>query len=389
MQTRIADSSSAFLTPSQTPKTYMLTSVRFFLATLVVFHHTVGTFLPWMPSVDPHHMPHNFGARLLFSLNFPVSFFFLLSGYVLSLAYLRGGRIIDKGRFFWTRFARLYPLYFVMLLLCLPQALIGKMQQHGSAEGIRVTAVALAAQLVFLQGWAPYRLLVMDPPTWSLSSEMLFYALFPIFGTLLWTLRGMRLWLVALGIYVCGLMLVWLATPHMSENTGDFWPPLHMATFALGILLARGQTLVKEHSGTAIRAWQANVPLLCAAASLVLTAWLLGHLSIANLVNHGLLSPAYAAIIWALSDRQTQWSKLLSANWMVQLGNASYGIYLVHIPLEEVFVYCHATQPLLYPLYMAAVIGLSLLSFRYFETPVRIWLTEQMQARLAMVSSVV
>ena len=74
---------------------------------------------------------------------------------------------------------------------------------------------------------------------------------------------------------------------------------------------------------------------------------------------------------------------------MVQLGNASYAIYLIHIPLQEVFFYCHATGPLLYPLYMAAVIGLSLGSFRYFETPVRIWLMERVQTRFAMASSMV
>jgi len=82
-------------------KVHPLTSIRFFAAFYVVLYHT-----RW--GVTP-------GSALDQSLSMgtaSVSFFFLLSGYILALVYLRDGQPVPKRKFYVARFARIYPLYF-------------------------------------------------------------------------------------------------------------------------------------------------------------------------------------------------------------------------------------------------------------------------------------
>src|ERR1700760_2252759 len=72
-----------------TEKIHALTSLRFFAALYVVLYHTL-----WfaIPSITPSSIV----GRIL-SLGFlSVSFFFLLSGYILALVYLRDGRPVAK-----------------------------------------------------------------------------------------------------------------------------------------------------------------------------------------------------------------------------------------------------------------------------------------------------
>ena len=83
---------------SATKKSYPLTSVRFFAALLVLFHHSV-VLLPGFDNRGDHHTPHDFLGAFSFSFSVSVSFFFLLSGYVLSFVYLHTGQAIDKGIF--------------------------------------------------------------------------------------------------------------------------------------------------------------------------------------------------------------------------------------------------------------------------------------------------
>jgi peptidoglycan/LPS O-acetylase OafA/YrhL len=69
-------------------------------------------------------VPGDFVSRVLLLFHASVSFFFLLSGYVLGLVYLREGKSVDLRKFFSARFARLYPLYLVVMTLSVPELLL-------------------------------------------------------------------------------------------------------------------------------------------------------------------------------------------------------------------------------------------------------------------------
>jgi peptidoglycan/LPS O-acetylase OafA/YrhL len=96
---------------------------------------------------------------------FGVDFFFVLSGFVLTWSY-RPGR--SRGRFYWLRFARVWPLHLVTFLLAI--ALIG--------GGPWFSALL---NVLLLQSWAPFSEVygAFNTPSWTLSVEAFFYLLFP------------------------------------------------------------------------------------------------------------------------------------------------------------------------------------------------------------------
>ena len=367
---------------SRLKKIYPLTSVRFFAASSAVFHHTAQAFLPAVSVMPTGHLLADFVFRFLRSFTFSVSFFFLLSGYVLSLVYLRDGGEVRKAKFFAARFARLYPLYLAMIVLDSFSLLAAKIARYGLADGVAKTAWIFEAHLMMLQAWYPTRLLRIDPPSWALCAEVFFYVFFPVLGVRLWRLRGRNLGMTALTVYVGGQLLVWWIRPHVNVQTVLFWPPLQLSTFALGILLARWQTLQQDKGNIAtVPEWKANVVMGLSVGGVLLCVFLLPYFHVADPYSNGLLAPVLAGIIWSLSVVPTRLSRLLSASWLVGLGNASYALYLVHIPMLKLFQHFHCATKTLYPVYWAACIGLSLLSFHAFETPVRLWLLERLHSR--------
>ena len=369
---------------STTPKRiYPLTSVRFFAASLVLFHHSVRIFLPAFSGRGVHGVPEDMAG--IVSLAFPVSasFFFFLSGYVLSCVYLHNAKIVDKSNFFAARFARLYPLYFIVLVLDTPELLVFEVQRHGMKIGLTKTAEIFAANVTMLQVWNGSRLLRINPPTWSLCVEAFFYVCFPLLGVLLWKLRGARVWMTALALYAGGQALVWGLRPSLRLGMAMTLPPLHLSTFALGILLARWQTLQQERKDKAqIRVWQVSTVLGLSAGGLLGSVLLIPFFGVPAPYNNGLLAPIFAGFVWALSVIPSPLSRWLCGRWLVALGNASYALYLIHMPILSVFRHFRWVTQAFYPVYLALCVGLSLLSFRYFETPARLWLLERIHTRL-------
>jgi peptidoglycan/LPS O-acetylase OafA/YrhL len=362
---------------------YPLTSVRFFAASLVLFHHSVRIFLPVFSGRAVHGVPGDMAG--IVSLAFPVSasFFFFLSGYVLSFVYLHNMQILDKSNFFAARFARLYPLYFVVLVLDTPELLVPEVQRYGTKIGLTKTAEIFAGNVAMLQVWKGSRLLRINLPSWSLCVEAFFYVCFPLLGVLLWKLRGARLWMTALALYIGGQALVWGMRPHLNLETALTLPPLHLSTFALGILLARWQTLQQQRKDKAqVQAWQVSTVLGLSAGGLLGSVLLIPLFGVPAPYNNGLLAPIFAGFVWALSVIPTPLSRWLCGRWLVALGNASYALYLVHMPILSLFLHFRWVTHAFYPVYLALCVALSLLSFRYFETPARLWLLERFHTRL-------
>jgi peptidoglycan/LPS O-acetylase OafA/YrhL len=366
---------------SRNKKSYPLTSVRFFAALFVVLHHSAPAFLDYFRGMSTYVVPKDFAGRILFSFTFSVSFFYLLSGYVLGMVYLRDGKPVDTKRFFAARVARIYPLYLAVLLLDWSEILVPEIHRFGLATGLFKAAKILAGNALMLQAWVPERLLRMNSPSWSLCGEAFFYVCFPVLGVALWKLRGARLWMTAVALYVGGQGLVWAVRPHLSRQA-LLLPPLHLSTFLLGVLLARWQRLRQEREGgEAARLWQVNTVLGLSIAGVLLSVLLLPFFKVALPYNNGLLAPVLGGFIWAISARVTRLSRWLCGSWLVALGNASYAIYLIHLPLVLLFMHLGWVSRGWYPIYLMLCIGLSLLSFHYFETPVREWLLQRFHTR--------
>lgn len=143
-------------------KLHSLTSLRFFAAAFVVLGH--------LPSAarDSGFLQESFMG---------VTFFFVLSGFILSFSY--AGRI-QQGQtsysdFIASRFARIYPLHFLMMVWAIPLAVV-------AGYPAQKVAIQAAAHLTLTQAYIPDKSIFFsfNAPAWSLSVEMLFYALFPL-----------------------------------------------------------------------------------------------------------------------------------------------------------------------------------------------------------------
>ncbi len=136
-----------------------LTSLRFFAAASIVYFH-MQTFkvLPSVPNPD-------------FALG--VSFFFVLSGFILAYNYRDLARG-DLGRFYIARFARLFPVHIVTFVFAALFVLPWNLWTFGPS------LITVPYNLTLTHAWLPLGGLVFswNAVSWSISAELFFYLLF-------------------------------------------------------------------------------------------------------------------------------------------------------------------------------------------------------------------
>ena len=135
-----------------------LTSLRVFAAMLIVIHHCV-------PKEHLLKVPVLRGM----CLDHGVSFFFVLSGFILTYVY-HGMQPTGYRDFFVARFARLWPAHIATLALGF---ILGS---YSPGNG-----VYLALNAAMLQSWWPVSpcYFSYNALSWSISTEFAFYLAFP------------------------------------------------------------------------------------------------------------------------------------------------------------------------------------------------------------------
>lgn len=96
-----------------------------------------------------------------------VSYFFVLSGFVMVIAYQNRGKT-SFFHYLKNRIARIVPLYLFALIACM---LIDKTLGYDKLDIIYT--------FTLFQSWIPGKGLVINFTAWSLSVEFFFYAMFP------------------------------------------------------------------------------------------------------------------------------------------------------------------------------------------------------------------
>ena len=345
-------------------KIHALTSVRFFAAVYVILFHSQSEI-----------SPHGYIAEVLKLGYIGPYFFFALSGYILSLVYLQRGESIDIRRFFVARFARIYPLYVVSLLLDIPFAVAARVARYGVLfASVRVGGL-FARSCIMLQMFAPADN-ALNIPSWTIAIEAVFYLTFPWLGPRIWKLSG-RAALLAL----CGLCVGGVALDRLIVFTrGNVLPATHLVSFltvfAAGICLARWQAVRQQAQGAGHRnhtmGW---IAILTAALIFFPVVSMRARLISLGLNPPYLLTPVFLALIWFLTQDNNYATRWLNAKWLVVLGEASYALYLLQNPVGNTMRRLGlAGAAWDFPLYLCVCTSLSVLSFYFFETPCRRWI---------------
>jgi peptidoglycan/LPS O-acetylase OafA/YrhL len=222
-----------------------LTGLRFFAAFFVYLNHHPGpAFLPsWLTTF----FTSGYNA---------VTIFFVLSGFVIGLNYFDSISKPSRGelvRCFAARFARVYPLYLVVVLYV--WLLSGA--PHDSN---------LIAHLLAIQTWSPNLGIAYGyvSPGWSISVEFFFYASFPLIAIVLSCAQGRErvLWSLAaavtVSLFLLALYFVLVGRGGLAWEDPDSahrWlyrtPATRLGDFALGVigaLLYRQNGTIKPRS---------------------------------------------------------------------------------------------------------------------------------------------
>jgi hypothetical protein len=94
----------------------------------------------------------------------------------------------------------------------------------------------------------------------------------------------------------------------------------------------------------------------------------------------GLLVPLFLTIVLTLALDTSRLSQGLSHPWLVTLGDSSYALYILHVPLQWLFGDFWALTGIViasdtaFLIYLPVIIALSIFVFRYMERPTRDWL---------------
>ncbi len=339
-----------------------LTGIRFFAAFyVVVFHTRVATVL--------FEHGHYAAAYFFMSGYLAVPLFFLLSGFI--LAYTYKGQMERPGDFrrFWeARFARIWPVYAVSLLL-------------SSVPSFTAPSLGVAlATLCMVQAWNPFDLGMSgawNMVCWTLSVEALFYLCFPWLH--IWIeRRSSRIQVVIIGLS----LLVCVALNSASRTLGYVphgvyrWIPLpllHLSEFVAGVGMGN-YFLRRSASGSG----RPNLTILKGAG-----AWTY----VSALVTIGLLCRptgrwtslvviAFSALIFGLAAERTLLSRFLSTKTMLLGGGISYSIYLMQMPLKiwvsSIADYLHVeSQAVRMGVTAVLLVVVSLLLFRFVEDRAR------------------
>lgn len=294
-----------------------LTSLRFFFAFLVFISH-----LEWVPGFDKSFT--SFYDNVLHEGFLGVSFFFILSGFVLALNYKE--KILRKEvshREFWvSRLARIYPLHLITLLYSLPIFLPDLL----TAPSLWIRS--FLANLFLVQSFVPSADIYFgfNAVSWSISNEIFYYLLFPLLIVLLYRVKR------GLGLILVAIPLILLCIPLVKESDQIFMlsinPVVRLADFILGILL------YQIYESTSNRSWIKNAGLA--------TVMEIGAIALFGFFfyfhNSILVKYRFAVYYWIpmigviyiFAHEAGYLSQLMSRRILVFLGEISFSFYMLH-----------------------------------------------------------
>jgi peptidoglycan/LPS O-acetylase OafA/YrhL len=346
-----------------------LTGVRTFLALGIMFFH----FTP----------PHATYVRPMIEAGFTyISFFLLISGFVLAYNYAHRADTLKAGRFYAARLSRLYPVYLLSLVVSLAML---RMEWLARPHAEFWRGALLTPFL--LQGWSPSLATFWNTVAWTLATEAMLYLAFPHIirmkwwprepKQLLWLFGAFWLWEMVLpGLYI------W-ANPDGLHNidrySSGYWlralkytPLPFLPIFLAGITLGRLHAVTDM--GDRAKMWIALTSMV--------TVTLIFYFAVPHLpyvlLHGGLITPVFAMMVFGLTG--THWiTRALSWGPIAGFGRASLCLYLLHFNTWIVLHQFHIPERLRMQQYdpwfsYAVMMTFAYTAFRLVEKPAQSFL---------------
>ena len=326
-----------------------LQSLRFIFACLIFcFHFPIGTYEPLFPE----------GGAI------GVSFFLVLSGFVMSLGYADK---VSQNNFRWydfifKRLIKLWPLHILCLFIWIGAA-------YMAWGGKDIHLLPLMGNAILLQSWFPIKEMEGNSVAWYLSTLVSFYMIYPILA---------KLSLKKLIVFFCTLTLfISLFSNFIPAQLQEwYWykfPPTRLIDFVLGIILYH----------TYVRLNRVKLPPIIFRDLLPLTFFAIGLFIIHGKPNMMEISGRVFYLVsgitilsYAIYERRGYSPMWLKNRTLLYLGEISFSFYMIHNLvilitkqiLSRVYPDHHWTIRFIVT-FLVAIIG-SIIVNKYFEQPI-------------------
>jgi peptidoglycan/LPS O-acetylase OafA/YrhL len=306
--------------PERKPPLPGLTGIRTFLAIGIMFFHFTPPLPQWLQPIV--------GAGFTY-----ISFFLLISGFVLAYNYAHRAETLRPGKFYAARLSRLYPVYLLSLMVSLAM-LHAEWQMRSAAEFARG---ALLTPLL-LQGWSPTLATFWNTVAWTLATEAMLYLAFPhIIRLKFWPKDPKNLLLLFAAFWAWEMVLptIYLVLNpdglhNIDRYSSGYWlralkytPLPFLPIFLAGITLGRLHAAV--HVTDRAKLWMT----LAAVCGVLFAFYVLVPRVPYVMLHGGLLTPVFALLVMGLTGVHGI-SKVLGWGPIAAFGRASLCLYLLH-----------------------------------------------------------
>lgn len=268
---------------------------------VVLYHNSVAIFaLPKYGGIKPFGNLFDFG-------NSGVYFFFVLSGFIILHAHYEDLSSGEVGSYLYRRVVRVYPVYWIILLIILPVYFV----DGGFGFGFETQPETIISSFLLIHIGSLHTVITV---AWTLFHEMLFYTLF---AAAIWSSRlGFCLFMFWFVLSVAGT-----GAGHHGALSSFYFSDLHLL-FGFGM-------------GAALYLRRRSVPL---PAMIVLLGVLIFLSAGVDQIHWHFLHGAWPALTYGLGSVaiviglvELECSgRIKVPAFLILLGDASYSIYLLH-----------------------------------------------------------
>ncbi|HEY6376202.1 MAG TPA: acyltransferase [Edaphobacter sp.] len=336
-----------------------LETLRFFASLMIVaFHYTYYIF-----------------RRDLFKGYLAVDLFFVLSGFVITVAYqnrIESARLY--GTFIKKRIARLYPLHMLTLLLYLIIALAAVHGMLRVENSSKYNLHEFFANLTLTHAWGFAHGFSFNTVSWSISAEFAAYLLFPL---ILWLMnRGPLTGIVILFVLYSFAILfaTYFVRIPLTQLAWQVGAARAVPGFALGVWLRLYLPLIssKLSKSAAIVFFYLSLLLFTACTLFSFNDYL------------GMIAASSLVMFAAVNDNMGH-SRFISHPRLSRGGELTYSLYMIHPIIASVFIsgiflrIFGTSRIAVYGSISAAfaiAFILSLLCYKHFELPLQRWILQ-------------
>lgn len=266
---------------------------------------------------------------------FGVSFFFVLSGFLLTLHY---SDHIEKNefstrRFVLSRLLKFYPLHLVCFLI---MAVLDYRVGNGRAWYEALTHVLLIQSWFpsdYIQHWA-------NVPSWFLSDLLFCYLIFKMAYKLICRINP-KYWIFIGGVsYIAYLWYTWDCIPQEDSICFAYiFPPFRAIDFCVGIAIGKSfqDPLTKLMLTNPETRWHLTFQTLLAGMLICIIGLYPLIPATVHVAALFLIFMPLFIYMMALSDRANIWTtRFLHFHWLQRYSNICFELYLVHWPVYRI-----------------------------------------------------